>query len=98
MPYLCNSSAIVTPGSLERDCSCLVHSFSITFLYCIWTGLAGAEVGRYERFVFLILAFSLSDILFLFDGRAEVGVQNVIDLAPPTIGSVHFSNPFQPCW
>ena len=34
----------------------------------------GAEIGRYECFVFLYLAFSLSGILFLFVGTVIFGV------------------------
>ena len=45
----------------ERDCSCLV-CFSTMYFDRRSTG---AEVGRYERIVFL---YSLSGVLFLFVG------------------------------
>ena len=65
MPYPRDSRAIVTrpinlASSRGRDCSCLVR-FSTTFLCRLWTDLSmGAEVGRFERYVFLFLALFCS--------------------------------------
>ena len=67
MPYMRDSRAFQSIWLARRKglqlLSSLLYYFSLSYLD---RPSNGAEVGRFERFVFLFLAFILSGVLFLF--------------------------------